>query len=874
MIKHFSLDNISVVAINSLLRSVDFTAALSNCRSLLIQYYSAHSNETRISETLSLLKEQLPHAVIVGASTVGEIIDGRSVTGKDILGFTLFEHSELHPIHYPLIPNKEREIGIQLGQRIKQEYQDVKGVLLLSTPLSTNASELLKGIEQIRPRFQLFGGGAGDYASLNCSLVCCGEYIYEQGVVAVVMTGHELQIESNTYLGWRALSRDFKATKVSGLVLEKIDEEPAYRVYQKYLNLKPNDDFFLNALEFPFLIERNGKLLARVPVDVTENGGLVFVADIKQGEKLVLGYGDPSLILQGAEQAQHNIAEQQPETIFLYSCGCRRFLMQQDVDLETQPLQNIAPTFGFYTYGEFFSEQGTLPLLNSTMVYVSLREGAINQHHTPTNIVKQNQTQTGDPYANKHLRIVSKLVNFINATTQELNQANQTKSQFLANTSHELRTPLTTISGYTEALLNGDIAPENSHNAIQVIHKQSEHLLSLINDVLDLSKIEAQKLTFSFREFSLWAMFHNLVETFEYQAKNKGLNFELHLKESVPEFIYFEDERLKQILLNLCSNAIKFTEVGSICVVVDYQADTEQLYIEVKDTGIGLSEEQSRAIFQPFHQVADGDHNTKGTGLGLSISKQLTQALGGELLLQSEIGKGSSFKLQLPVKIVEMTANELTDIKPQAALAQECKILLAEDSVENGKLFQLILTNAGFDVDLVVNGEQALEHSQKYSYQLILLDIQMPILGGIEAHEMMRFSGVDCPIIALTANAMTHDVSKYLALGFTDCVTKPVKSQTLIQTISKHLQIDDDIKISQLPEALLSKLIADTKLAIKREVNILKGNDPTEVATFHKIKGMASQANLTEIADIADNLEKKPLETELFLKLQVLVKSL
>ena len=177
-------------------------------------------------------------------------------------------------------------------------------------------------------------------------------------------------------------------------------------------------------------------------------------------------------------------------------------------------------------------------------------------------------------------------------------------------------------------------------------------------------------------------------------------------------------------------------------------------------------------------------------------------------------------------------------------------------------------------MDLVVNGEQALEHSQKYSYKLILLDIQMPILGGIEAHEMMRFSGVDCPIIALTANAMTHDVSKYLALGFTDCVTKPVKSQTLIQTISKHLQIDDDIKISPLPEALLSKLIADTKLAIKREVNVLKGNDPTEVATFHKIKGMASQANLTEIADIADYLEKKPLDTELFLKLKVLVKSL
>ena len=252
----------------------------------------------------------------------------------------------------------------------------------------------------------------------------------------------------------------------------------------------------------------------------------------------------------------------------------------------------------------------------------------------------------------------------------------------------------------------------------------------------------------------------------------------------------------------------------------------------------------------------------------------MTQALGGDLFVQSEIGKGSSFKLKLPVKKVEMSEHESTDAAPQTTLSEGCKILLAEDSVENGRLFQLILTNAGFDVDLVVNGEQALEQSQKHSYKLILLDIQMPVLGGIETHEMMRFSGVDCPIIALTANAMTHDVSKYLALGFTDCVTKPVKSQTLIQTIRKHLQIDDELNISPLPEALMLQLIEDTKLALKYEVNALQGGNPAEAAIFHKIKGMASQANLTEMADIAHNLEKNPLDTELFSKLQALARSI
>lgn len=875
MAKHFSLDNISHVAIEELINSDSFISALNNSASVLVQYYSASTCEQQLTQTIDYLKEQLPSAIIVIATTVGEIINGHSVTGKDILGFTLFETSQLNVIHQNVDKGHEKHLGHELGQTIERQFSNVKGVLLLSTPLSIDAAELLKGLEESKPSYQIFGGGAGDYASLNNSIVGCQEHMYQQGVVAVIMAGDELNIESDTYLGWRPLSRAFTATEVNGLVVEQIDDMPAYDVYKKYLDLNPNDSLFLNALEFPLLLHRHGKMLARVPVDVTESGGLIFVADIHQGEKLTLGYGDPALIVQGSEKAQQQISQQNPEVIFLYSCGCRRFLMQEDVELETLPFQKIAPTFGFYTYGEFYSDQGCLPLLNSTMVTVSISEGNGKKTDKPSYVKTENTPKTlQDPYANKHIRIVSKLVQFINATTQELNQANDAKSQFLANTSHELRTPLTTISGYTEAILNGDIEEKDWKSAIEIIHHQSDHLLTLINDVLDISRIEAKKLSLSFSSFNLHTLLNELTETFDYQAKQKNLTFTLHIDSQVPEFIHSEPERLNQILVNLCSNAIKYTYNGKIDLLVCFDTINTQLIFEIEDTGVGLTETQIQTIFQPFSQIKQKAQQSEGTGLGLSICQQLAKALKGQLKVKSKAGVGSCFRFTLPVEL----APESSLLREQNASNErhsdkKYNILLAEDSLENGQLFKLILENAGFSVDLVENGEDALEFSAKHKYDLILLDIQMPLLDGLEAHNMMRFSGVDSPILAITANAMSHDINKYLQHGFNDCISKPVKADVLINTVYKFLDSDKNSVAEPLPEKVMQQLKSSTKQSLKLEIESLRldcdENEKSQI--FHKVKGMAAQIDLVEIADLAHQLENSPNNIERLQALKAMI---
>jgi signal transduction histidine kinase/CheY-like chemotaxis protein len=878
MVKHFSLDNVSKVAIKALINSHNFVSALNNSRSILIQYYSACTNEQQLSQTIIYLKEKLPSAIIVGATTVGEIVDGRSVTGKDILGFTLFETSQIDVIHQTIEKGHEKHLGYELGQTIENQYSNVKGVLLLSTPLSIDAAELLNGIEQSKPNYQVFGGGAGDYASLNNSIVCCQEFLYQRGVVAVVLSGEDLTIESDTYLGWRPLSRAFIATEVDGLIVKQIDDMPAYEVYKKYLDLNPDEDLFLNALEFPFLLHRNGKMLARVPVDVTSEGGLVFVADINQGEKLTLGYGDPALIVQGSELAQQQISKQEPEVIFLYSCGCRRFLMQEDVELETLPFQHIAPTFGFYTYGEFYSDQGCLPLLNSTMVTVSIKEkgGESTRKEHPIDGAKTIEA-VQDPYANKHIRIVSKLVQFINATTQELNQANDAKSQFLANTSHELRTPLTTISGYTEALLNGDIKQQDWKHAIEIIQHQSDHLLTLINDVLDISRIEAQKLPLSFSDFNLHALLEELAETFQHQAKLKSLTFSLHIDKQVPNSIHSEAERLNQILINLCSNAIKYTDQGTVDLFIAFDTTNSELIAKVKDTGVGLTTTQQQTIFQPFSQVKQKAQKSQGSGLGLSICQQLSKALNGQLRVESESGVGSTFTFTLPIKLASQSLAQSEQVKHNSQIGEHnYRILLAEDSIENGQLFKLILENAGLSVDLVENGEQALEITATIKYDLILLDIQMPILDGLETHNMMRFSGIDCPILAITANAMAHDINKYLQHGFNDCISKPVKAELLISTVFKYLNLNKDNELQPLPDHVLQQLFSSAKQSLKNEIRTISPEliDKEKQEVFHKIKGMAVQIDLAEIANLAHKLEQQPHDESSFIDLKKKINAL
>lgn len=423
MIQHVTHVFTDLATLGAALSTGTIAQKAADSQAQLIQIYTAQADQPQILTITRMISDRLPTAIIIGATTVGEVAHGQLMTNQVIIGFTFFVSSRINLLALACSNGEERNAGAELGLRINDCAPDIAGVLLLSTPLSLDAAALLQGLESTLNGYPVFGGGAGDYAEISNSLLFAGNEHITQGAIAVVLSGPDLHIESKTYLGWQPLSRSMRITQVDGLHVQRIDGLPAFDVYRRYLNIADDEQFFLNALEFPFLLEREGELLARVPVASCNDGVLRFVADIQEGETFRLGYGDIELIAENAKVLHQSMKQFAPQAIFLYTCGCRRFLMQEDVELETLPFEQTAPTFGFYTYGEFFGSS-KLTLLNSTMVAVGLREGEKQaQNKTEHTSKLAPRTDDRDPYANKHTRVVSRLLRFIDAVTSELEEA-------------------------------------------------------------------------------------------------------------------------------------------------------------------------------------------------------------------------------------------------------------------------------------------------------------------------------------------------------------------------------------------------------------------------------------------------------------------
>lgn len=422
--------------LSTVLTSAALRAAAEQAQSTLVQVYSARSDPAWIRDLATQIMGVLPNAVVVGATTVGEIAHGHMLTGQTVVGFTFFASSNVTAVALSCPSGQETQTGTELGWRIDQVGADIAGVLLLATPASLDAARLLRGLEASQRTYPVFGGGAADYATMAQSLVFFGTDVYSHGAVAVVLTGADLHVEVHTHLGWRPLSKEMTITEVDGMLVKKVDGKPAFELYQRYLDIPDDGNFFLNAIEFPFLLQRQGNILARVPVAVGAQGGVQFIADVAAGDRFRIGYGDPDLIIADAVDIQRTIQAFAPQAVFLYTCSCRRFLMQQDVELETLPFEAIAPTFGFYTYGEFFGPAAHGQLLNATMVAVGLREDSPQQTTAAsTQDGEKTESAAQDPFAHKHARIISRLMHFIQVVTEELEQTNRELTQ-LSLTDH------------------------------------------------------------------------------------------------------------------------------------------------------------------------------------------------------------------------------------------------------------------------------------------------------------------------------------------------------------------------------------------------------------------------------------------------------
>ncbi|WP_028109546.1 sensor domain-containing diguanylate cyclase [Ferrimonas futtsuensis] len=402
----------------------ELTRLAPGASAMLVQLYSAYQDPKRLEQIASETLNRFPQAQVVGATTVGEIHQGHTQTGTTVIGVTLFESSGVEALFLPCARGKESQAGRELGQLLAQRLE-VAGLLLLTTSTAFNTNTLISELGRTSPPFPVFGGGAADYGKVKRSLVVHQDKSHESGVVAVIFKGTDLKVDCHSYLGWRALSKPMIATEVKDLTLKLLDNRPAFEVLSRYLNITNDDSFHLSALEFPLMVTRGEHTLARTPIAVGRGHSIEFFADIKQGEQVRLGYGDPRMIIRDARQVHRKMAAFAPEAVFLYSCGCRRFLMQEQVEMETQPFQQLAPTTGFYTYGEFFGNGEELLLLNSTMVAVGMREGDADAERVQAqqSLEDASQERVDDPYANQHIRIMERLMHFIDAVTDELQQA-------------------------------------------------------------------------------------------------------------------------------------------------------------------------------------------------------------------------------------------------------------------------------------------------------------------------------------------------------------------------------------------------------------------------------------------------------------------
>ena len=488
--------------------------------------------------------------------------------------------------------------------------------------------------------------------------------------------------------------------------------------------------------------------------------------------------------------------------------------------------------------------------------------------------------------------------------------ANESKSLFLANMSHEIRTPMSAILGYADMLLEPNQSEAERIERVQTIRQNANHLLTVLNDILDLSKIEAGKLDVESIPTSPRQIVGEVISLMRVRAIEKGILLNLTFAGPVPQTIRTDPTRLRQVLLNLIGNAIKFTAAGSVHVIVTLANDDTQtgqplLEVTVIDSGVGMNPDQVQKLFRPFQQ-ADGSTTRRfgGTGLGLTICRRLAQMLGGDIEVRSRPGTGSRFVLRIQtgdltgVPLLQEHGESLTHPAqhvqdPALSIRLRGRVLLAEDGVHNQKVLCFYLQKTGIEVTVVENGRQACDAVSRVvaperPFDLILMDMQMPEMDGYTAAATLRSGGYGGPIIALTAHAMAHDRSRCLQSGCTDYLTKPIDRKRLLQALVQHLPKQgrdspaspadvrvavplrseiaaDEVEIT----SLLNGFIADLPNQVSRLLKLSAESDLAalrEVA--HQMKGTGGMYGFAPITEAAETLEQQLDSTDDIQKVQ------
>ncbi|MBQ9441924.1 MAG: response regulator [Selenomonadaceae bacterium] len=811
-----------------------------NGEEILFKFVTSDVSGEDTREIYRRLKKHFPKAKIVGISMTNFVSDKLETTAPedarqrscavitccyfDSTKVTIFEKDARDVDNY-------NDMAWEFNKELKK-IPDLKGVEILCSHgieyVPAMMEIVTRGLEDV-PFFGALAGVMGKklFFSTNQShkssyrgtgsvqFVSCENY-HEEGIILIAYSGEDLHIKADYNFGWKPIGKEMTATDVLGVnCLAKVDDVPATQIYKKYLNVDANEYLLFNVFDFPFVVNRGGLLVARVADSYDDEGRLYMTADLKRGEKIRLSYGNLKEILCETWKASEEMRKFNPQGISLYICGARTIFLDDESYHEIRDFSRIDDElFCCFGGGEIYKYRGKGGQAATALISIGFREGE------SCSCVADSPTQVEEDDQKRKIPLSNRLASFLKATTDDLiesnekfkeaameaDAANKAKSKFLSNMSHEIRTPINAILGMDEMILREAIAP-NIVEYAENIQNAGNTLLGIVNDILDFSKIEAGKMEIIPVEYSLSSLLNDLVNMIQTRANKKGLTFKINAERTLPTELYGDEIRLKQIVTNILTNAVKYTENGSVILTVTgkkvFGENKIKMIFSVKDTGIGIKEEDIKKLFSAFERIEEKrNRSVEGTGLGMNITQRLLTMMGSTLQVHSVYGEGSEFTFEVEQKIVnphplgnfeENYKHALSQHKKyrEKFTAPKAKILVVDDTVMNLTVVKGLLKQTKIQIDTADSGYEALTMVTKKRYDLIFLDHRMPGLDGIETLQHMKDLpgnlNHDVPTISLTANAISGARKQYIDAGFQDYLTKPIDSDKLESMLIEYL---------------------------------------------------------------------------------------